>query len=89
MFWDTKAEKEIEEMRLRIEAMTLKIEALQIAGRELDKIVPLTKDEKERLADLEVKMSKLWGLLLETTPSGKEKVSKFGRRFGGKSKGYI
>lgn len=81
--------KEMEEMRKRIEVLTLKTEALQIAGKELDDIIPLTKDEKERLVDLEVKMAKLWSLLLETTPAGKDKLSKFGRRFGGKSKGFI
>jgi len=41
-----------------------------------------------RVADLEVKMAKLWDLLTTTTPSGQEKLSKVGRRFGGKSKGF-
>ena len=46
----------------------------------------LSVEEKARLADLEVKMAKLWALLVETTPLGKDKLSKIGRRFGGMSK---
>lgn len=83
MFWDTKNQKEIEDMRERILDLTVKIESLLIAGEELKSQRNLTKEEQSRLADLEVKMAKLWGLLLETTPNGKEKVSKFGRKFGG------
>lgn len=45
----------------------------------------LEKDAYERLADLEVKMARLWGLLTEELPSGKTKLSKFGRKFGGAS----
>jgi len=43
----------------------------------------LEKDVYERLADLEVKMAKLWDALLMTTETGKTKVTKLGRRFGG------
>lgn len=39
-----------------------------------------------RIADLEVKMAKLWALLVEVTPSNKEKLTKFGRMFGGKAR---
>ena len=46
----------------------------------------LEKDAYERLADLEVKMAKLWNLLVETTPRGKEKTTKFGRMFGGQAR---
>lgn len=47
----------------------------------------LEKDAYERLADLEVKMAKLWSMLTEVNPiTNKEKLSKFGRRFGGKAK---
>jgi len=45
----------------------------------------LEKDVYERLADLEVKMAKLWDALLTTTETGKTKVTKLGRRFGGSS----
>lgn len=43
----------------------------------------LEKDAYERVADLEVKMAKLWGLLVENNAYGKEKLTKFGRKFGG------
>jgi len=43
----------------------------------------LEKDAYERIADLEVKMAKLWGLLVENNAYGKEKLTKFGRKFGG------
>ena len=46
----------------------------------------LEKDVYERLADLEVKMGKLWALLLEETPNKKTKLSKFGRLFGGRAR---
>lgn len=36
---------------------------------------------KQRLADLEIKMTHLWNLLLKTTPMGETKVSKYGRAF--------
>ena len=52
----------------------------------LKKRKDISEDTLSRIADLEVKMAKLWALLVETTPMGKEKLSKFGRRFGGKSK---
>lgn len=46
----------------------------------------LDKDAYERLADLEVKMAKLWSLLVEQNSFGKEKLTKFGRLFGGKAR---
>ena len=49
----------------------------------------LEKDAYERLADLEVKMAKLWSMLLEVDKFGKEKLSKYGKRFGGQSKHLI
>jgi len=45
---------------------------------------PLSKDNHERLAELEVKMAKLWGLLTEKDLRGKEKLSRQGRLFGGR-----
>lgn len=41
---------------------------------------------EERVAELEVKMAKLWNALLEVKPgTGKEGLTKLGRRFGGKT----
>jgi len=39
-----------------------------------------------RVAELEVKMAKLWTMLTTVTPNGQEKLSKAGKRFGGKSR---
>jgi len=43
----------------------------------------LEKDAYERIADLEVKMAKLWSLLIEKSHRGEDKLTKFGRKFGG------
>jgi len=47
-----------------------------------------TQEFANRLADLEVKMGKLWALLLEQDKRGNDKLSKFGRRFGGQAKKF-
>lgn len=39
------------------------------------------REHSERLAELEVKMLKLWGLLTEETPQGKTKLSKEGKTY--------
>jgi len=71
----------IEELRADIESMRQRMEEEK-------------KDEKpappalvERVADLEVKMSKLWGLVVETNPqTGKDRLNKHGRHLlGGKA----
>lgn len=49
----------------------------------------LDKDAYERLADLEVKMAKLWGLLVETNAYGKDKLTKHGKFFGGAMRGSL
>lgn len=43
----------------------------------------IDKPTLERIADLEVKMAKLWMLLTEKNAYGKDKLTKFGRKFGG------
>lgn len=45
-----------------------------------------SEDIGARVAELEVKMAKLWGMLTTVTPTGEEKLSKTGKRFGGKSR---
>jgi hypothetical protein len=52
-------------------------------------MVRLPEKHEERIAELEVKMSKLWMLLTEVSPTGKERLSKYGRKFGGMSKHQI
>ena len=54
----------------------------------LEKNPPSTVEFANRVADLEVKMAKLWALLIDYTPKNQEKLSKFGKRFGGKSKDF-
>jgi hypothetical protein len=68
MIWaDTQIISELKELREMIEKKPDKLE----------------KDAYERLADLEVKMAKLWEALLTTTVTGRVKTTKLGRRFGG------
>lgn len=53
----------------------------------LDQRKEISADLGARIAELELKMSKLWNMLIEISPTtGKEKLTKFGRKFGGKSK---
>lgn len=46
----------------------------------------ITRSYEERLTELEVKMAKLWGVLMETTPRNKERLSRFGKLFGGRAR---
>jgi len=63
-------------LKLDIEEQNKKIDNLMF-----NKPNGLSVEENKRLADLEVKMSKLWTMLVEQTPTGKEKLNKFGRNF--------
>ena len=95
MFWDTKTLKELDDINQHIEFLE-KIQKIHEdkmvkIAHDIDLLIArkpdyLSAEEKSRLADLEVKMAKLWSLLVETTPLGKEKLSKIGRRFGGQSR---
>jgi len=72
---------EDKKIQLQIDAISL---TLGLIKSELEKKPDkLEKDAYERLADLEVKMAKLWGLLVEQNAYGKDKLTKFGRKFGG------
>jgi hypothetical protein len=91
MFWETKneitiqeLEKSILEHKNRMQEITQKIDLLIATKPD-----HLTVEEKARIADLEVKMAKLWSLLVEQTPLGKDKLSKFGRRFGGQARSKL
>lgn len=88
MFWETQNTKRIEELELEIIVHNKHIEDLLSKMSLLYGVKPesLSAEEKGRLADLEVKMAKLWALLIEYTPNNKEKLSKFGKRFGGKAR---
>lgn len=92
MFGNKKQEKEAQEFNFLIRQNLKDIEdikhKLTIAEAKIEAIKDtktLSEGDKETLSDLTVKMAKLWGLLLETTPNGKVKASKFGRKlYGGK-----
>lgn len=60
-------EEEIKKLRIELEA----------------RVKPMPVDLHERVADVEVKLAKLWGLLVKTSPTGQERLSKHGRMFGG------
>ncbi len=50
----------------------------------------LSEDLGARVAELELKMSKLWTLLLTQTPGGEDKLNRFARkRFGGQSRAMM
>jgi len=51
--------------------------------------MPSNAQYAERLAEVEVKLAKLYNILLEETPTGRTKLSKFGKTFGGKAKSQI
>jgi len=61
-----------------------KYEELEAKYKELE-LMRVPEKHEERIAELEIKMAKLWSMLLEVSPSGKDKISKFGRRFGGQA----
>lgn len=68
-------------MRMRAEMQ----EEMEKLRESLEK-KPLPENFHDRLADLEVKMSKLWLMLTEKTPNGREKLSRYGRMFGGSAR---
>lgn len=74
--WDEDMSNRIDNLR-----MDLRLEFKQ----ELEKLRADPQLMVARVADLEVKMSKLWSLLVEQTPRKQDKLSKYGRRFGGRA----
>lgn len=72
--WDDDCKNRYDNLR-----MELRLEFKQ----ELEKLKADPSLMVGRVADLEVKMAKLWGLLVEQTPRKQDKLSKYGRRFGG------
>ena len=74
----------IEFMQDNIETMKQKLPILETKLETLKDTKTLSEQDKETLADLSIKMAKLWGLLTEKTPLGKEKLTKTGKRYGGK-----
>ena len=68
---------------IKAELRTLRTEIAQL------KPISVTNFE-DRLSSLETKFSKFWNLIIEQTPTGKDKISKHGKRiFGGAQKGLL
>jgi len=72
--------QEVEKLKAELEKVTrdyaLLLEKQKAENKEVSFI--------ERVADLEIKMAKLWSLLSEETPRGKTKLTKFGKVAGEK-----
>jgi hypothetical protein len=64
-------------------------EALKKQRVEIEtRLAPMPKDYAERIAELEVKMAKLWTVLTKVSNTGQEGPSRAARvMFGGKSRG--
>jgi len=70
----------------RLEKCEKKIEDLRNSVESLKTMPSLGTDYAQRLIEVEAKLGKLWSMLVEVSPTtGKEKLTKIGRRFGGKS----
>lgn len=65
---------------LRLEALTKSLDEVNNTLK-TPKETNIPKEHSERLAELEVKMLKLWGLLTEETAQGKTKLSKQGKTY--------
>lgn len=93
MFWETKNLKELDLLNEKIarleEYKKVNDEKMRDITFKIDKLLAekpsaLTKEEKESLAELQVQSVKLWGLLTEKTPTGKDRLSKHGKRIRGR-----
>jgi len=86
MFWkknNCEREKELNRIVDLIASQNLRI--LEIENKiNLIQLSP-TAQFQDRLAEIEVKTAKLWSLLTEKTDRGKDRLSKYGRMFGGKA----
>lgn len=81
MFWD-KWKQESEDIRDILFDLDKEIKAIKTEITILKERRDLSADIGARVAELELKMSKLWSMLIETSSTGKEKLTRFGRRFG-------
>jgi len=72
---------------LGVELLGISVELKELRKALTSQQKPAYSDELGgRVAELEVKMAKLWTMLTTVTPNGQEKLSKVGKRFGGKSR---
>lgn len=84
---DEKIRNEIDEMYQKI--LEEELEKMEKKYAELLVSPSNANTHPERIAELEVKMAKLWGLLLTVTPKGEDKLTRTGKRFGGQSRTLI
>jgi len=87
MFWNNikEQEKKFSEYEEKLKEYSVKI--IELEDKLRNKPDKMDKDSYERIADLEVKMAKIWAILIEVnTLTGKEKITKIGKKiFGGRS----
>ena len=86
MFWNKEKKEIMEDLEL-LEVAIIRLEK-RLEELETTPKTPLSTQEfSNRVTDLEVKMSKLWNLLIKLDARGNEKINPYGRRmFGGRSK---
>lgn len=78
-----------QEIDEKLDSLGLQITLLAKDLKELQNRKPSsdTSELSNRVADLEIKIAKIWHLAITTTPNGQEKLTKVGRKiFGGGSK---
>jgi len=87
--WNKKRKEEIENIKQDLTNMRILLEQhTKEYAMLLEKTPPSTTEFANRIADLEVKMAKLWAVLVEIDKRGRDKPSQFARRkFGGQSFG--
>ncbi len=88
MFGENKAKLEMAGQQIRdLDEMT------EIMRQDIDRLKEkrnLSDDLGARVSEIELKMAKLWSLLVDVSPyTNKEKLTKFGRKFGGRAKDHI
>lgn len=78
--WNNSQQMVIDELRREILDLEKKYAML------LEKTPPSTEEYASRIADLEVKMAKLWTVLIKIDERGNDRASKYARKmFGGKA----
>ncbi len=77
-------DKEFKQYLLDLDTARQEVESARASLKNTPKEV--TKEYAERLADVEVKVAKLWTLLVEATPKGKDRLTSYGKVFGGKAR---
>lgn len=84
----TNLDQELNDFAKEVIKCNKETENLRNSVESLKTLPSLGSDYAQRLIEVEAKLGKLWSMLVEVSPTtGREKLTKIGRRFGGKS-GY-